>query len=70
MRLEVDRLAEQARAAPAAATVSPAMKGWRSSIVENSGANPYGAPVPIMNSDATTDRRRSAARQLSRTVLP
>ena len=45
------------------------MKDWRSSVVENSGANPYGAPVPIMNSEATPPMT-SAARQLSRTVLP
>ena len=45
------------------------MNARRSSTVENSGANPYGAPVPIMNSDATPPTT-SAARQLSRTVLP
>ena len=45
------------------------MNARRSSTVENSGANPYGAPVPIMNSDAIPPTS-SAARQLSRTVLP
>ena len=45
------------------------MNARRSSNVENSGATPYGAPVPNMNS-AATPPMTSAARQLSRRVLP
>jgi hypothetical protein len=49
--------------------VSPAMNWRRSSIVENSGATPYGAPVPNMNNPVIPPTTR-AARRLSRTVLP
>ena len=49
--------------------VSPEMNCRRSSMVENSGAAPYGAPVPNMNAPATRPTT-SAARRLSRTVLP